>query len=301
MLALLAANAYLGIADANVGHIYWFLAAFAVLCISLLVFRLVSLFFAAQRKKKASWNTFRQLAKTRGLNPAQINVLLIIARKVRIKHPPKILGSIQMLDKVVQQSQERYEFSEKQLSLVESIREKLVSSKVRWSANSSEERRHLERARCSWNARMVHIAKDVVEKEMLKTTGDYDDRLKSAISELSGGGTEEELVEYKVQIRDVSAGGVVLLASQAFSGAAGDFALFFGESQRIPFVMENLCGEILSIETDVEHGYLILHFRFLFLESELRKGVIQYVYEKLQTKTDKQARDIEAQSVEGIS
>ena len=148
---------------------------------------------------------------------------------------------------------------------------------------------------------MVHMPKDVVDKEMLKSTGDEDERFKSAISDLSGGGTEEELAEHKVQIRDISAGGVALLASQSFSGVAGDYAQLYGESQRIPFVMENLCGEIRSVEEDVERGCLVLHFRFLLLEPELRKGIIQHVYEKMQVKADKQDNDSETQSVEEVS
>ena len=66
MLALLAANSYLGIEDANRQHIYWFVGAFGILAVCLLVWRLVELLMAARRKQKASWNTFRQPAKTRG-------------------------------------------------------------------------------------------------------------------------------------------------------------------------------------------------------------------------------------------
>ena len=65
--------------------------------------------------------------------------------------------------------------------------------------------------------------------------------------------------------------------------------------------MENLCGEIRSVEEDVERGCLVLHFRFLLLEPELRKGIIQHVYEKMQVKADKQDNDSETQSVEEVS
>ena len=48
---------------------------------------------------------------------------------------------------------------------------------------------------------------------MLKIT-DYDgDRIKGAIAERQEGGSEADLKECKVQIRDISAGGVALLAS----------------------------------------------------------------------------------------
>ena len=54
MLALLAANSYLGIEDANLLHIYWFAGAFGILAVCLLVWRFVELLMAARRKKKAA-------------------------------------------------------------------------------------------------------------------------------------------------------------------------------------------------------------------------------------------------------
>ena len=301
MLALLAANSYLGIEDANLLHIYWFAGAFGILAVCLLVWRFVELLMAARRKKKASWNTFRQLAKTRGLKPVQIEVLMLVARQGSVKRPPKVLGSIQLFDKTVQKAQENYEFSEKQLMLIDSIRKKLVASKVKWTPQTSVERRQLGRTNCSWNARIVLVAKEVVDREMLKTTGDDDERLQVAVAELIGPNSDEELTESKVQIRDISAGGAALLASKAFGGAAGDFSLLCGESQRIPFVLDNLCGEIRSIEEDVERGCLVLHFRFLTLEPELRKAIIHYIYEKRESKAAKMNAEKTPQSVAGSS
>ena len=89
MLALLAANAYLGIEDANLNHIYWFVIAVFVLVVGLLLIRLIDLLYAARREKKASWTTFYQLAKTRGLNGPQSEVLAIVARQAKISRPPR--------------------------------------------------------------------------------------------------------------------------------------------------------------------------------------------------------------------
>ena len=299
MLALLAANSYLGIEDANLQHVYWFAGAFGILAIFLLVWRLFELLMAARRKQKASWNTFRQLAKTRGLKPAQIEVLMIVARQGSVKRPRKVLGSIQLFDKTVQKAQQDYEFSEKQLILIDGIRKKLVSSKVKWTPQTSAERRQLGRTNCSWNARIVLIAKEVVDREMLITTGDDDERLQSAVAELVGPNSDEELTESKVQIRDISAGGVALLASKAFAGAVGDFGLLYGESQRIPFTLDNLCGEMRSIEEDGERGCLVLHFRFLTLDPELRKTIIHYIYEKRESKAAKMSAEKTPQAVAG--
>ncbi|HIL10700.1 MAG TPA: PilZ domain-containing protein [Candidatus Latescibacteria bacterium] len=293
MLALLAANSYLGIEDANLNHFYWFAFAIFILVVGLLLVRLIGLLYAARREQKASWTTFYQLAKTRGLSGPQSEVLAIVARQAKISRPPKILSSIQLLDKTIQKAQEHNQFSEKQLILIDSVRKKLVSSKVRWTANS-EERRQLERANCSWNAKMMHISKESVDKEIVKIA-DYDgDRIKGAIAEIQQGDPEADQKEYKVQIRDISAGGVALLASSNFAGTDGDYALLYGDSQRIPFTIEGLHGEIQSIEEDQERGCLVLHYRFLPLEQEMRKGIIEYVYEKMKNSSGKDTRETQA-------
>ena len=54
MLALLAANAYLGIEDANLNHIYWFVFAVFILIVDLFLIRVIGLLYAARREKKAS-------------------------------------------------------------------------------------------------------------------------------------------------------------------------------------------------------------------------------------------------------
>ena len=72
---------------------------------------------------------------------------------------------------------------------------------------------------------MMHISKGYVDKAMLKIT-DYDgDRIKGAIAEIQEGGSEADLKECKVQIRDISAGGVALLVRPNFAGTGGDYAI----------------------------------------------------------------------------
>ncbi len=294
MLALLAANAYLGIEDTNLNHVYWFAFAIFILVVGLLLVRLVGLLYTAHREQKASWTIFYKLTKMRGLSGPQSEVLAIVVRQAKISRPPKILSSIQLLDRAIQKAQEHNQFSEKQLILIDSVRKKLVSSKVRWTANS-EERRQLERANCSWNAKMMHISKESVDREMVKIADSDGDRIKGAIAEIQRGdpGAEDQK-EYKVQIRDISAGGVALLASSSFAGTDGDYALLYGDSQRIPFRIEGLHCEIQSKEEDQERGCLVLHYRFLPLEQEMRKGIIEYVYEKMKNSSGKDTRETQA-------
>ena len=86
----------------------------------------VNRFSSAQREKKASWTSLRLLAKIWDLSDWQINVLAIIVRQAQIKRLPRILGSIQLLDKSVKQAQERIGFSESQMLLIDPARKKLV-------------------------------------------------------------------------------------------------------------------------------------------------------------------------------
>jgi hypothetical protein len=199
------------------------------------------------------------------------------------------------LEKAVQKAQERIEFSESQMLLIDSARKKLVSSKLRWTANS-DERLQVERAHCSWNARMIFIAKEILDKEMLKVVGDENERLKGALAEVSTGRSDNDLKEYKVQIRDINGGGAAFLAIPTFPGVQGDYVLLYGESQRIPFALENLCGEILSIKKDDERGFVVIHNRFLLLDQEMREGIINYVYGTM-TETDNKGASSVSQAI----
>ena len=58
MLAVLAANPYLGIEDANFEEIFGFLAILGSIFLFLLIYRLVSIVFSVRKDKKASLNTF---------------------------------------------------------------------------------------------------------------------------------------------------------------------------------------------------------------------------------------------------
>jgi hypothetical protein len=85
-----------------------------------------------------------------------------------------------------------------------------------------------------------------------------------------------------------------LLVCANFAGTDGDYALLYGDSQRILFAIEGLHGEIQSIEEDQERGCLVLHYRFLIIDLEMRKGIIEYVYEKMKNSSGKDIRETEA-------
>ncbi len=93
MLAVLAANPYLGLEDANFADLYGLLAALGAIFAFLLIYQLASIFFSARKAKKAFLNTFIILARTRGLSNAQTEFLVIVARRAKVKRPPRRFSS----------------------------------------------------------------------------------------------------------------------------------------------------------------------------------------------------------------
>jgi hypothetical protein len=283
MLALLAANPYLGIKETNWDHVYLLLYFIVFLGIVLLIFRGIGKLRERASRTQNAWDTFYSMSKARGLNKAQTEMLAIVAKKARIASPARLLGSIQLLDRSVEKATAQIELNERQDILLESMRKKLATAKELWN-ESDGDRRQLARARCSWNARIGLISKSELEKEVLRNGVDGDEQLVKAIATI---GEREATAQYRVQISDISAGGVSLLASPAFSGSPGDMVIVGGDSERIPFTIEGICAELRAIEEDDERGINILHARFLPIDQDLRRDIIHFVYKKEDTKKKK--------------
>ena len=214
---------------------------------------------------------------------------MIIARQGGVKRPPKILGLIQLFDRTVQKAQQNNKFSERQPLRVDAIGKTLVFRKVKWTSRAGDQRRRLRRIECSWNPPIVHIPKEVVDRETPKSSGGEDVLLQAAVSEVVDHVSDEGLTESKAQLRDISAGGVS--ASNAFAVATGDFGVLGGESRSIPFALHDLCGGIRSVEEDVERGYLVFYFCLLNKGPELRKGIVGYLYKKHWPKAARRGAD----------
>jgi hypothetical protein len=272
MLALLAANPYLGIEDPNMRYFYYFFAGAVILFLALLILRGAARLRERHHEKQSAWKTFYQLSKARGLNKEQVRALALVARQARVKRPAQVLGSIQAFDQAVYQTQRRVMLTDTQQILLDSVRKKLVTTKERWTG-AEKERRHLERAHCAWSARCRFISREEVAKELLKVGGDDDAKIKEVIERQLEGEEPQS-----VQIVDISAGGVALRAGDAFSGGAGDFGILTGESERIPFDINGLCGEVRSVEEVADQSACLLHCRFLPFDRELRRQIIQFVY-----------------------
>jgi len=286
MVALLAANPYLGIKETNWDHIYLLVYFILSLVVVLLILRGIGKMKEKASQKKNAWDTFYKLSKARGLNRAQTDILATVAKKAKISSPARLLGSIQLFDRSLEKASPYLELDERQDILLESMRRKLATAKELWS-ESEGDRRQLARVRCSWNARVVLIPKDELEKEAVRSSADGDDGL---VAVAMGIGEKDEVAKYSVQIRDISSGGFALLASPSFLGSSGDIVIIAGDSQRIPFTIDGVRAELRSIEEDEERGLNILHARFLPIDQELRRDIIHYVYEQTDKKKEKKKK-----------
>lgn len=290
MVALLATNPWLGLQETNWDHLYLLIYFFLILSVVLLVFRGIGKLREKASRKKNAWDTFYQLTKARGLTKAQAGVLAIVATKARIDSPARLLGSIQLFDRSVEKASAQIEFDERQDILLESMRKKLATAKELWN-ESDGDRRQLARAPCSWNARLGLIPQDVLEKELIRRGIDGDDNWVVAATDL---GEREETPKHSVQICDISAGGIALLASPSFQGSSGDIVIVGGESQRIPFAIEGICAQLRAVEEDDERGLNILHARFLPIDPDLRREIIHFVYKKEEKNTKKKKNNAAA-------
>lgn len=275
---MLAANPYLGISEVNYDHIYLFGGGILVLGVLLLLFRGIGILRDRARGRRASWDIFYQMAKARGLTKKQADAIALIARQARMKSPARLLGTLSLFDTAVDRAIQRgLSFDSRLDILISSARKKLATAKELWTPADGE-RRQVARVPCSWNARLEVVSHEAIEKQLFRSGDSSDANLLVTAKELIDGG---HFMRHRVQISDVSAGGVALLASPKFNGSQGDIVRFTGDSPRIPFSIDGICAQIQRIDNDEERGIHILHMKFLPFEKEQRKAIIQFVYEKM--------------------
>ena len=279
LLALvLGANPYPGIAEPDYGLINTLKNFFIGFGVLLLIIRVFSGLQKRANAKKGHWALFQQMAKARGLSKEQIKILGSIAKSAKVKRPARLLGSLRLYDRAVEKALEKEGFDAHKAIITDSIRSKLSTSKANWS-KSDGERRQVSRVGCSWNARLELVSFEaLIKKEDQRIEeADEDQLLKIAHMHVEAG----NFLPHRVQIADISSGGVALLASPKFTGSTGDIARFTGDSERIPFSINGLFAKINSIEKDDQRGLLVLHMKFLPIDAEIRKSIIQYVYDKV--------------------
>lgn len=279
LLALvLGANPYPGTAEPDYGLINTLKNFFIGFGVLLLIIRVFSALQKRAHANKGHWALSQQIAKARGLSKEQIKILGSIAKSAKVKRPARLLGSLRLYDRAVEKALKNEDFDAYKAFITDSIRSELSTSKVNWS-KSDGERRQISRVGCSWNARLELVSFEaLIKKEGQRIEEADEDQLpKIANMHVEAG----NFLPHRVQIAEISSGGVALLAIPKFTGSTGDIARFTGDSERIAFSINGLFAKISSIEKDYQRGLLVMHMKFPPMDAEIRKSIIQYVYDKV--------------------
>lgn len=279
LFLILAVKPYQGILEPDYSLVNSLEIFFAIFAVLLLVLSLVVRVYKKVRENKTRWTIFRQMARARGLSKEQIAVLALIARQAQVKRPTRLLGSLQFLDRALENVLEKEQLDAQQIIIADSIRTKLSTAKEVWS-KSDGDRRQVARVRCSWNARLELVSEEAMGKEVQRLSDVNDSQLMQIADGLIEAGN---FFRHRVQIGDISSGGVSLLASPNFKGSDGDIARLAGDSDRIPFSINGIFAQLVSIEKDDKRGLNILHMKFLPMDAGIRKLIIQFVYEKVES------------------
>ena len=269
--AVIAANSYLGVDDPDMRSVYGLFGVIAGILLFLALVRVGMTFMESKRVERSSWRTFDKLARVKKLTPLEARVLKNIARRAKTKRPSQLLASIQQYDRLVDTAAERNWIVDDDLSHLQAVRQKLLRRNRVWDG---QERRNVERAKCTFEIQTTTVTKDAIDEELKTAYTESDERFLTALSNLVSSERQES-----TRILDLSAGGLGLLAQDKGQFKKDDYVGFAEGDDRLPFPLASLYGRILDVEQMQEQGQSIVHIAFLPYESELRKQVIQVVYE----------------------
>ncbi|MEE2658039.1 MAG: PilZ domain-containing protein [Candidatus Latescibacterota bacterium] len=268
----LAANTYLGIDDPDMRFVYGLFAAIVGVAVLMVVFRGMAKIRENYQLRKSSWRIFEKVAKVRGLSQLEIQVITSVVRKAKVKRPSQALGSITLYDRIADQALDRGWVPEDDSSLLDTAREKLVRANQKWDGHTN--RRELERTPCTFEIESVIVTKDSVDEE-LKTSYQFtDEKFLETLTSLVEDGRSE-----LGRIIDLSAGGLALLVQDKDQAHESDFITFSPGADPMPFDISGMHGRILRLERMEDREQLIVHVSFLPYNQDVRRQVIQVVYD----------------------
>ena len=280
MLALQAAVPLALWGPPDMRMIYAFFAGIAILFIFLFFVRGLGRMKERKIERNSAWQTFRQVARARGLSSDQTRVLALVAREAKIKRPAQVMGSINVFDQSVEKAQTKETLNEGHLIVLEAVRRKLLTTAV--LRDPQKELRQFERAMCSLPVNLVPISRDDVEQEVVNSGGEDDEKIKERIDKLAG-----EVAVVNAQIINIGAGGTAIRIEDSLEALEGDFVKLGGEATELPFDINGFYGEIRNTRREADQGGKILHLRFLPYDQELRREVIKVVYQQQETENKK--------------
>ena len=300
MRTLLAANAYLDFENPDMEKVYLLLAAIAAIYIAMSIFRGIGRLRERRDEKKSAWQTFRKMARARGLTAIEIRVLSRAASQAEVKRPAQLLASIQLFDRCVTVLTETSEVSTSDQAHIDSARRKLVTKAEVW--DRKENRRQLERADASLPIQLLLVAEDKVDEKVKVARLKEGEREEERIEEVWGD-LVKQVAPAAGQIVTFSAGGVSLIAQPPLDIQGADYLQFIRTGEDLPLDLDGLLGQIVAVESKAGEGkekVQILHIRFLPYPQEKRKEIIQLVYaaeesaprakQQAQTQTVKQGK-----------
>lgn len=269
--ALIAANPYLGIDDPDMRFVYGLFAIAAGIFLILAIVRYGMRFHESKQVERSSWRTFDKLSSVKGLSRLEARILTNIARKDRTKRPSQLLASIQMYDRLVDRAADRGWVVDDDHVHLEVARSKLLRTSRVWDG---QERRNFERAKCTFEIQTTVVTKDAIDEELKTSYTESDEKFLTALAGLIEQGRPES-----TRILDLSAGGLGLLAQDKGQFNTDDYVAFSEGNDRLPFSLASIYGRILDVERMEDQGQSIVHIAFMPYEAEIRKQVIQVVYE----------------------
>jgi hypothetical protein len=157
---------------------------------------------------------------------------------------------------------------------LESARVRIVRTSQVWDGTN---RRQFERAEIAFEVLIAAVTKDAIDEELKTSYSETDAKFVQALEGLLAEARTES-----TRIQDLSAGGVLVLAGDKDQFHEGDYISFAQGVDEPPFDMSSLRGRILEVDKMEDQRQLQLHITFLPYDTDLRKEIIQIVYEAVE-------------------
>ncbi len=263
---------YLPFAGPDLRYIYGLIGAILAIALIMVVFRIFARFQENRSVQRSSWLTYEKIAKVKGLSKLETQLLAMILRRAKVQRPSQVLGSIRQYENLVDKAVDRAWISDSESSHLENARTKLVRTSRPWDGQN---RRQYERAPCAFELSVAGITRASIDEELKASYDESDQKFLKALAGLSAESRSES-----TRVRDLSAGGVALLAGDKDQFHEGDYLAFSQADGDAPIDLSPVCGCVLDVERMEEQHQLILHVRFLTYDGDLRKQVIRTVYEE---------------------
>ncbi len=272
MFSIIVSEASQAIEKTDLGQIFLFLALIFCLYFFLGFAQRLHLMLQQRKTQRTAWRSFANLAKIRGLDPAEIKVLTLVTKRANIKRPSQVLASVHVFDSCVSRFQKREELSSAENDNLESARKKLLSTVN--IHRKYEERRQLARVGAQFPVQAHFIPRTWVQEQARDEEVDDERQLQKLIEVMIG-----EVAPTNGQIVDIGAGGICLHTHTKPKFKANDFVTITGTTEPCKIDLSSLIGQIVAFEKHSDRDGFNLHLSFLPYGRELKREIIKLVYE----------------------